>query len=805
MRMSVAFLLVLNLLGSVSAFGAAPSPGSQPFTESWQEMTRRDQVMNAQIFTLGMPPRVRVHPRPRPSMAQVPGGLPYVQTESGAGTSAAQAIGIGFPTISLQDQFNAFASGSIPPDTMGAVGPNHFLQVINNSVAVYTKTGTRLSHVSLDSFFTVVSGSTTYPQNGTTDPRVLFDRASNRWFASVLEFGNPSGQNNNIILAVCRTSDPLNGTWDKYVIPVAKGKSHGTTYFNDFDTLGVDDNGVYFGMDMFPSSGNDFARIAATPKAPLIAPSPSLGTVYNSGNFDNITDMYASPQPAHNQDAVGPSGRAWFVSSSKNSFSNLQYRTLTWSGGVPTLSNTSTLSTPAFDAPLTAPANGSTTNIDGGDQRILMAVIRDNHLWTTRNVGVNSSGAATSADRTGCEWLELDVSGVSPSLMQNGRVYDPSATNPRFYYYPAIMVNGQGHAVMGFSGSKSSEFAGCYSCGRLATDTPNTMGAVTLVKSGEAAYTRVDNINRNRWGDFSYTSLDPNDDMSMWTIQEYAASGTNIWGTWTARMLSPAPTLTNPNASGCQGQTAYSLALTGTNFYDPGPGYANRLSVALTGGAINGIGNYSIIYSSPTSAMVTFDTAPNATPGPRDIVLTNPDGQSVTVTAGFSVPAPVSITSQPASLVKCTNDSATFCVTATGSAPISYQWLKNNAIIPGATSSCYTIPVVTPLDTASYTVAVTGPCGTVPSNAASLAVGTCVSIAVAKSSPNGTAVILADKVITASFADAFYIEEPNRTMGIRVETTGPIPPAGMLLDVAGTVGTNASGERFIQASLVTVH
>jgi len=116
------------------------------------------------------------------------------------------------------------------------------------------------------------------------------------------------------------------------------------------------------------------------------------------------------------------------------------------------------------------------------------------------------------------------------------------------------MVNGQGHAAMGFSGSKSSEYIGSYTCGRLVTDPINTMGAVTQIIAGTASYLLLDNSSRNRWGDYSYTSLDPNNDMSLWTIQEYAKSPVNTWGTYVAELLSPPPILVNPNTNGAPGK-----------------------------------------------------------------------------------------------------------------------------------------------------------------------------------------------------------------------------------------------------------
>jgi hypothetical protein len=77
-----------------------------------------------------------------------------------------------------------------------------------------------------------------------------------------------------------------------------------------------------------------------------------------------------------------------------------------------------------------------------------MAVIRDGRLWTTRTVGLNNVGASTGADRTGVEWFELDVSSATPGVVQTGRVFDTTTIDPRFYYYPSVMVNGQGHAAL---------------------------------------------------------------------------------------------------------------------------------------------------------------------------------------------------------------------------------------------------------------------------------------------------------------------------------------------------------------------
>jgi len=90
---------------------------------------------------------------------------------------------------------------------------------------------------------------------------------------------------------------------------------------------------------------------------------------------------------------------------------------------------------------------------------------------------------------------------------------------------------------------------------------------------------------------------------------------------------------------------------------------------------------------------------------------------------GDANPTLPSITSQPANQTVTAGQTATFSVTATGTAPLSYQWQNGGANISGATSSSYTTPVTTTGDTGEqFRVAVTNSVGTISSNIATLTV-----------------------------------------------------------------------------------
>lgn len=87
-----------------------------------------------------------------------------------------------------------------------------------------------------------------------------------------------------------------------------------------------------------------------------------------------------------------------------------------------------------------------------------------------------------------------------------------------------------------------------------------------------------------------------------------------------------------------------------------------------------------------------------------------------------AVEAPV-ITAQPQSRTVPVAATATFSVTATGTAPLSYQWKKNGVDIAGATADSHTTPAATLADNGSqFTVLVSNSAGSVLSDAATLTV-----------------------------------------------------------------------------------
>ena len=134
-----------------------------------------------------------------------------------------------------------------------------------------------------------------------------------------------------------------------------------------------------------------------------------------------------------------------------------------------------------------------------------------------------------------------------------------------------------------------------------------------------------------------------------------------------------------------------------------------------------------VTISGAASATYTTLATTSSDNGAQFTVLVSNTAGNVTSSAATltvnTAPVPPSITAQPTSQTVTAGQAATFNVTATGTAPLSYQWQKNGAVISGATSTSYTTPAAATTDNGTqFTVVVSNTAGSVTSNAANLTV-----------------------------------------------------------------------------------
>ena len=430
------------------------------------------------------PPRGSNAPESVSPIPSTSGGASEQLGLTGGGTPPAHVFG--FVGTRMFDP----AATSIPPDTCGAVGPDHFVLLTNSNISVYEKdTGDRVVNTSLAAFFSI---------GGSGDPRVTFDPNSQRWFMLSTDFAT------RIYVAASMTSDPT-GMWFSSFFTAPTGTDAGT--FPDYPTLGVNQEGIYIGAAMF--GGGVSMTMFAIDKAPLISATPSLGTItaFRGFAFDGAL------QPCVTYGA----GPQYFIS--RRNATNLRVRRINPPLTAPTFSGLGSVPIPAGGEPPDAPALGSGTPLDSVGSRLMNAVFRNGAIWAAH--AVNMGG------RAGVRWYEVEPE--TQTLLQTGTVSDPV----RSYVMPSISVNEAGDMLLGFSGSSPEEFGSAYVAGRRATDPPGETSPAQLMREGTGAYNRLDGAGRNRWGDYSLTSVDPEDESTFWTVQEYAR-GSNRWGNWIA-------------------------------------------------------------------------------------------------------------------------------------------------------------------------------------------------------------------------------------------------------------------------------
>lgn len=201
-----------------------------------------------------------------------------------------------------------------------------------------------------------------------------------------------------------------------------------------------------------------------------------------------------------------------------------------------------------------------------------------------------------------------------------------------------------------------------------------------------------------------------------------------------------------------------------------------------------------------TGATYTISPVSSAHAGSYSVVVSNAVGSVTSAAAVLTVNVPPSITAQPAGQVVCTGKTVLFTVTASGTAPLSYQWQKDGAPIPGATTAIYTIPAVTSADGGTYTVVVTNACGSVTSAPATLAVDVPPAIVVQPSAQTVCAGHPAVFAVTATGSPplAYQWEKDGTPIAGATTASYAIPAAGSAdagtyrVTVANACGTVSS-------------
>jgi hypothetical protein len=132
----------------------------------------------------------------------------------------------------------------------------------------------------------------------------------------------------------------------------------------------------------------------------------------------------------------------------------------------------------------------------------------------------------------------------------------------------------------------------------------------------------------------------------------------------------------------------------------------------------------SVNITNATGPVLTLSNVQTNDAGSYTVLIANNSGMVTSSGATLSLISPVAITQQPVSITVFPGSNAIFSVTATGLAPLFYQWYFNGVLIPGATLPTYLIVGAQDSNVGDYQVLVYNSFSSVTSAVATLTVGT---------------------------------------------------------------------------------
>jgi IPT/TIG domain len=509
--------------------------------------------------------RIAVGHLPRATAAHVAAQLPARRTppvggsqgtgpaprfvEASAATSTAPSITVvsSFPLVSLDQQMtsklptNQFVA---PPDTQLAAGAGYLVEMVNDSGSIWTKAGGLVTIFDLNAFF-VVPPSQTF-----SDPRVLYDTMSGRWFASGLSFTSSLGS--QVYVAVSANSNPT-ATWNIYSAAAS------STVLHDQPKLGVS-------SDKVVESWNDFLSGAffqgsetwAFQKSDLVSAS---STVHASAQGPDLS----KPSIAPAQD-LSITSTEYLAYNTSSALGLLVMTGTPLNGGVTWTEHD--LGIGSLSNPPSADQPGAAGSIDTNDDRFLNVVWQNGFLWTGANDACTPSGDSSVRP---CARL-IEVATTTPAIATN--VDLGYATGD--VYYPAVTVDGSGDLFTVYNLSSMSLDVGV----RTISEAGGAFSSGLKLRVGDTLYN--DNLcygrsGPSRWGDYSGAALDADNPSNVWVAGEFAANSTLTatngcaWATFAAGLTlgsstqPPAPTVTglNPTSGVTAGGTTVVIAGTG--------------------------------------------------------------------------------------------------------------------------------------------------------------------------------------------------------------------------------------------------
>jgi hypothetical protein len=485
---------------------------------------------------------------------------PIVADEGFAGDAAVQAevapLAIGAPIANFeglgnQDNFNIFGFRVNPPDPVGDVGPNHYVEMVNLVYGVYSKTGVPLL-APVDTG-TLWAG---FPIEDCTDPSgdpiVLYDQTTDRWLLTQFTtrgLDDPALPFYNCV-AISTTGDPT-GAYYRYAFITQPDTEDGGFYFPDYPKYGVWRDSYIMTTRDFGLDNKYGISVYGLEKNKMVDGNPNARAVQFFLDSDIVPinligdgllppDMDGNTKPKNDavapivgtQDDGGPYGATFDAL-------NIWDFDVKWrSTPIASLVLKAQLPVAPFDSifpcgvvPSTTPGQAPNARdclpqptVTDGSRFLDILSYRQRPTWRLayRNKGsyetmVTNQSVEARPAIAGVRWYELRRTGGTYTVHQQG-TYAP-ATDSIHRWMGSIAMDKNGNAALGYSVVDAvSVYPGIRYTGRLAGD---PLGQMTLGEGTIINGTAPQLSTNSRWGDYTSMNVDPVDDCTFWYVNEY--------------------------------------------------------------------------------------------------------------------------------------------------------------------------------------------------------------------------------------------------------------------------------------------
>ena len=459
-----------------------------------------------------------------------------------------------FEGLSNDDNFSLYGFRVNPPDTVGDVGLNHYVQMVNLAYAVYSKTtGNRLlGPVPVGNLWSNFAVPDCADASG--DPVVLYDQLSDRWILSQFTtsgLDDPALPFYNCI-AISTTGDPT-GTYYRYAFSTGLN-------FPDYPKYGVwTDSYVITTREFGPTTQYGIGVYGLEKNKMLNGQSARAVQFYIDGNApdqlplvgDGLlpadVDGKTKPKTDTAIPLVGTQDDNSDYGATFDALNIWDLRVKWRSSPVASLTLNTQLPTAAFDSvyPCGPTARDCLAQPGITDPARYLDVQsyrqRPIHRLAYRSFGTSESlvtnqSVEAAPGRAGVRWYQIQRNAGTTYSLSNQGTFAPSDGVNR--WMGSVAQDKFGNMAAGYSVVNGTDvYPGIRYTGRLKSDPPSqlTLGEKTVKVGTGSQFTT-----NSRWGDYSSMNVDPVDDCTFWYTSEYYAVSGNaaVTAPWQTRIAS---------------------------------------------------------------------------------------------------------------------------------------------------------------------------------------------------------------------------------------------------------------------------